>query len=117
VTGRRATAARGHPAYWAFVVHRLSGIALAAFLPLHFWALGLAIEGAASLDTFVTWADTPLVHLAETGLVVLLAGHLAGGARLLLVEFSPWRDGRKDLIALGAGLSLVFGLAFALNLT
>ena len=32
-----------HPAYWAFLMHRLSGLALAVFLPLHFWALGQAL--------------------------------------------------------------------------
>ena len=26
--------ARNHPAYWAFVVHRVSGVVLALFLPL-----------------------------------------------------------------------------------
>ena len=31
---------RDHPSYWAFLVHRVSGLALALFLPLHFWALG-----------------------------------------------------------------------------
>ena len=30
--------ARNHPAYWAFVVHRASGVLLALFPPLHFWA-------------------------------------------------------------------------------
>ena len=35
--------ARKHPAYWAFVVHRVSGVALALFLPLHFWALAEAL--------------------------------------------------------------------------
>ncbi|HTP95799.1 MAG TPA: succinate dehydrogenase, partial [Burkholderiales bacterium] len=45
--------ARNHPAYWAFVVHRVSGVALAAFLPLHFWALGQALSGAAALDGFL----------------------------------------------------------------
>ena len=28
--------ARNHPAWWAFLVHRISGLALALFLPLHF---------------------------------------------------------------------------------
>ena len=36
--------ARMHPGYWAFVVHRVSGLALAVFLPVHFWALGLALQ-------------------------------------------------------------------------
>ena len=35
--------ARNHPAWWAFAVHRASGVLLALFLPLHFWALGECI--------------------------------------------------------------------------
>lgn len=102
--------------FWAFLVHRLSGIALALFLPLHFWALGQAIQGEAAFDGFLRWADRPVVKLAEWGLVVLLAAHLAGGLRLLAVEFLPWSDRQKTWIALGAGFSLLIGLVFLLNL-
>lgn len=108
--------ARGHAGFWAFAVHRASGVALSLFLPLHFWALGRAIGGEAALDGFLRWADRPLVKLAEWVLVVLLAAHLAGGLRLLAIEFLPWRDGQKTFMALGAGFALVVGLAFALNL-
>ena len=45
--------ARNHPAYWAFIVHRVSGLLLTFFLPLHFWALGQAFHGAAGLDRFL----------------------------------------------------------------
>ncbi len=75
--------ARNHPAYWAFIVHRGSGVLLALFLPLHFWALGQALHGAAALDGFLRWTEQPLVKFAETGLVLLLAAHMAGGLRLL----------------------------------
>jgi fumarate reductase subunit D len=108
--------ARGHAGFWAFVAHRLSGVALALFLPAHFWALGQAIQGEAALDGFLRWADRPLVKMAEWVLVLLLAAHLAGGLRLLAIEFLPWRDGQKTLIALGAGFALLVGLAFAMNL-
>jgi fumarate reductase subunit D len=47
-------------------------------------------------------------------LVVLLAAHLAGGLRLLALEFLPWRNWQKTLAALAAGFALVAGLAFAL---
>ena len=39
-----ARASRAHPGFVAALVHRLSGLALAVFLPLHFLALGLAFE-------------------------------------------------------------------------
>lgn len=108
--------ARNHPAYWAFIVHRASGLLLTLFLPLHFWALGQAFRGAAGLDGFLAWTNNPLVKFAETGLVLLLAAHLAGGLRLLLIEFLGWLDWQKTLLAVAAGVTLAAGLAFLLNL-
>lgn len=112
---RILTPSRNHPAYWAFVVHRGSGLLLALFLPVHFQALSLAITDAAALDGLLAWTENPLVKLAETGLVVLLAAHMTGGLRLLAVEFLPWRDGQKTLIAIAGGISLAAGLLFLVN--
>ncbi len=107
--------ARNHPAWWAFIVHRVSGVLLALFLPFHFWVLGSALQGAQALDGFLRWTEQPLVKFAETGLVLLLAAHMTGGVRLLMLEFLAWRDWHKTLLALAAGASLAAGLAFALN--
>ena len=106
--------ARNHPGWWAFIVHRVSGIALALFLPVHFLALATALRGAPSLEGFLRWSEQPLVVAAEWGLVSLLAAHLAGGVRLLVLEFLPWRDWQKTLAALAAGFALFVGLVFAL---
>lgn len=107
--------ARNHPAYWAFLAHRVSGVLLSLFLPLHFWALGRALQGEAGLDAFLRWSEQPLVKFAETVLVLLLAAHLTGGLRLLALEFLAWRDWHKSLLALAAGVTLAAGLAFLLN--
>lgn len=106
---------RFHPTYLAFVVHRVSGLLLALFLPLHFWALGTAISGEARLDGFLRWTENPLAKAAETILVVLLAAHLAGGLRVLALEFLGWRARQKDMVALSAGIALLVGLVFLLN--
>ena len=98
--------------YWTFVVHRVSGIALAAFLPLHFWTLGNALQ----LDGFIAWSQQPLVKLGEWLIVVALAAHLGGGLRVLALEFLAWRDWQKSLAAAAAALTLAIGLAFALAL-
>jgi len=108
--------ARNHPAYWAFVVHRTSGVLLALFLPLHFWALGQALSGEEKLETFLRWSDQPLVKCAESALVLLLAAHMTGGLRLLALEFLAWRDWHKSLLAVAAGVALAAGLAFLLNI-
>ena len=102
--------------YWVAIVHRVSGIALATFLPLHFWALGRALQGAAALDSFLAWSQQPLVKFAEWGIVVALAAHLACGLRVLALEFLPWRDWQKMLTAAAAALTIAAGLAFAMAL-
>ncbi|HEV8554171.1 MAG TPA: succinate dehydrogenase, cytochrome b556 subunit [Casimicrobiaceae bacterium] len=108
---------RGHVAYWAFIVHRVSGLALALFLPLHFLVLGQALEGEAALDVVLRWTETPLLQASEIALVFLLAAHLTGGLRLLFVEFVGWRsEAQKMLIASAGGVAAFCALAFALNL-
>lgn len=94
------------------VVHRMSGIALAVFLPLHFWVLGQGL----AIDGFLKWTEQPAVKAAEWGIVVLLAAHLGGGLRVLALEFLPWRDWQKSLAALAAALTVGCGLALALAL-
>ncbi len=99
-----------HSSYWAFMVHRVSGIALAAFLPLHFWTLASALQHS------LAWTQQPLVKLGEWLVVVALAAHLGGGLRVLALEFLPWRDWQKSLAAAAAALALGVGLALALAL-
>jgi fumarate reductase subunit D len=104
---------RNHRAYWAFLGHRLSGLALAVFLPFHFLVMGLAVE-AAALDGFLVWTELGVVKLAEWGLVVLLAVHLMFGLRLLVLELWPWPagDARLGWILPGLAASLVIGGVF-----
>lgn len=94
------------------MVHRVSGIALALFLPFHFWALGNALQ----LDAFLAWTEQPLVKLGEWLIVVALAAHLGGGLRVLALEFLPWREWQKSLTAAAAAILVGAGLAFALAL-
>jgi fumarate reductase subunit D len=103
---------KAESSYWMAIVHRVSGIALAIFLPLHFWALSRALE----LDAFLAWTQQPLVKAAEWGIVVALAAHFAGGLRVLALEFLPWTERQKMLTASAAALTLAAGLAFALAL-
>lgn len=111
----QAMATRNHPAYWAFLVHRISGLGLVIFIPVHLYVLSLALQGAAKLDGFLRWTEMPLVKFAETVLVVLLAAHMTGGIRLLAIEFLPWRDWQKTLIAIMVGVAVAAGLIFLMR--
>jgi fumarate reductase subunit D len=101
---------------WVAHVHRISGIALAIFLPLHFWVLGNALEGEMRLSSFLAWTEQPLVKAGEWAVVVALAAHLAGGLRVLAIEFLDWHEWQKSLAAIAAAATLAVGLALALAL-
>ncbi|MCK0149273.1 succinate dehydrogenase, cytochrome b556 subunit [Marivita sp. S6314] len=107
--------ARAHPLWLAYILHRLSGIGLALFLPLHFWVLSLALTDAARLDAFLTLTELPFVKLAEFGLVFLLAVHMFGGLRLLALEWLPWTAPQKTWAAAAVAVSLFISGTFFLQ--
>jgi len=106
---------RNQPLWWAFALHRGSGLALAVFLPLHFLVLGSALRGEAALDEILAWTESGLVKVAEMGLVFFLALHMLGGLRLLALEFLPWRSGQATLAAVAGSVAAVIAFAFLFN--
>lgn len=103
---------RAKPTWLAAFVHRVSGLVLATFLPVHFCVLGLALDGDAKLNGFLRWTDWPVVKVAVGGLVFLLVVHMLGGLRLLLLENSGWRGGQAKLAASAGGISIVLAIVF-----
>jgi len=113
-SGRAPARIRGHALWYAHILHRLSGVGLALFLPLHFWVLSLALTDVAALDGFLAFTELPMVKLAEFSLVFLLSVHLFGGLRLMALEWLPWPAPHKTLaagtLAVSAFLSGIFFL-------
>ena len=106
---------RTHGLWLAFILHRVSGVLLALFLPVHFYVLSLAITDTASLDGFLKWTDAPMVKAAEFGLVFLLAVHIFGGLRLMALEFLPWSPHQKTLAASAVAVALFLSGGFLLS--
>lgn len=106
---------RSHSLWLAFAMHRLSGLALALFLPLHFYVLSLALSDPDGLDGLISWTDMPLVKFLEFGLVFLLAVHLFGGLRLLALEWLPWNGRQKTLAATVIAGALFISTSFFLT--
>ncbi len=104
------------PGFIAALLHRLSGVALAAFLPMHFLALSTSLRGAEAFDSFLTATNNLFFKAAELGLVLALAMHLTLGLRVLVVEWLPWRERTLATVALCLGAAFAVGLVFLLNL-
>jgi fumarate reductase subunit D len=106
---------RQQPLYISFLLHRLSGLGLAIFLPFHLYVLGMAFGDGAQLDVFLHWSEKPIVKFAEFGLVFLLALHMFGGLRLMALEWLPWSGRQKTLAAGAAAISFLISGMFLLR--
>jgi fumarate reductase subunit D len=113
----RLMMAQGHKrrGFVAALLHRLSGVALAIFLPMHFLALATSLQGADALDAFLALTRNPFVKAAEWGLVTALALHLALGLRLLAIELLAWRERSAAIIPAAFAAAVAIGLLFLLN--
>lgn len=104
-----------HSLWLAFLLHRLSGLILALFLPVHFYVLALAVVDTATLDGYLVLTRHPAVKLMEFALVFLLAAHLFGGLRVLALEFLPWSPRQKSMVAASSALALFIACLFLLR--
>lgn len=103
------------PGFVAAILHRLSGVALSIFLPMHFIALGTALSGAGALDSFLGLTHHWFVRVAEWGLVTALAMHMALGLRVLALEWIALRERSAIVVSSCLAGSLAVGLLFLLN--
>lgn len=106
---------RSHPLWYAFLLHRVSGLLLALFLPAHFTVLALALSDPAQMQAAIAWTNQPLVKAAEFGLVFLLAVHMFGGLRLLVLELTPWQPWQKGWAAAAVALAFAVAVLFLLS--
>ena len=108
-------ASHKQPGYLAALLHRLAGIALAIFLPIHFLALATALNGADALDAFLNVTQTPVLKFAEGVIVVALALHMTLGLRVLAIEFLPIRERTSVAVSICLAAAMAVGLLFVLN--
>ena len=109
---------RNHQSYIASIGHRVSGLALALFLPIHFLLLGSAFDGTKGLDSLLVYTDQPLVKVAEWGLVMMLALHFFFGIRVLLLEMTNWpkdRNGFAVWVIPGSIATFLVGVVFLIQ--
>lgn len=108
-------ASHRQPGFAAALLHRLSGLALAVFLPLHFLALGSALDGAQGLETFLAATSGPAVKFFEFAIVAALALHMALGLRVLAIELAGVRERTAVTVSACLAAGLAAGLVFLLN--
>lgn len=81
------TSDSGESANWAFYLHRLSGIAIALFLPLHILDVAVFAFIPSEFEELHSIYGTAPMRIFECGLLFGLLFHSFNGIRIILVDY------------------------------
>lgn len=77
---------------WAWIMHRISGIALLGYLFLHIYSVSTLSNGKAAFDSKMQSFSTPFFMVMEWLLFAFVLFHSLNGVRIVLVD---WAEGAK----------------------
>ena len=84
---------RGKVGMWSWVLHRITGVAIFFFLLIHVLDTALVRLSPEAYNAVIAVYKTPLIGVAELGLVAAVLYHSLNGVRIVLIDF--WRKGVK----------------------
>ena len=105
---------RGKVGMWSWVLHRLTGVAIFFFLLVHVLDTALVRVSPAAYNVVIATYKTPLIGLAELGLVAAILYHGLNGLRITLIDF--WSKGAKyqnQMFWVVMTITIVLFVAFA----
>ena len=84
---------RGKVGMWSWVLHRITGVAIFFFLLVHVLDTALVRVSPEAYNVVIATYQTPLIGVAELGLVAAILYHGFNGIRIALIDF--WSKGAK----------------------
>jgi succinate dehydrogenase / fumarate reductase cytochrome b subunit len=70
----------------AWVLHRLAGLSLLAYMIVHMWVLSSALNGADAMTSRLSMVQSTLFHFLEIGLIAIILYHTFNGVRIILAD-------------------------------
>lgn len=77
---------------WAWILHRITGIALIGYLFLHIYSLSPLTEGEVAFNNKMAAFSSPFFMVLEWFLFAFVLFHALNGIRIVIVD---WADGAK----------------------
>ena len=77
---------------WAWILHRITGVALIAYLFMHIFSLSPLSQGRQAFNEFMQHYTTPFFMVMEWLLFAFVLFHSLNGVRIVIVD---WADGAK----------------------
>ena len=93
---------------FAWILHRLTGLALVGYLVIHVWGLK-AITNPAAYNALITEYHAPIFKVGEFLLLGAVVYHALNGLRIVLIDFLGWSPNQKRLFwTLGVVAAVLF---------
>ncbi len=103
---------RGRVGMWSWVLHRISGVGIFFFLLVHILDTALVRVSPEAYNVVIESYKTPIIGVAELGLVGAILFHGLNGLRVIAVDF--WSKGTKyQAIMFWAVMIITVGLVAA----
>lgn len=103
---------------WAWILHRLAGLALIFYLCLHVWIINTLTKGEAAFNNLMNFLGSPLFKILEVGLWGVILFHAFNGIRVVAVDFFNGSSYHKKLLVvlvILAALLWIFGAVVLLG--
>jgi succinate dehydrogenase / fumarate reductase, cytochrome b subunit len=82
---------RGREGQWAFLLHRVSGVAVALFLLLHVLDISLVMWGPEGpFDAFLAFYHNWPFRIGLIMVIAAVVYHGLNGLRIILMDFTTW---------------------------
>ncbi|MES3630001.1 MAG: succinate dehydrogenase, cytochrome b556 subunit [Longimonas sp.] len=95
---------------FAWMAHRLSGVALVVYLVVHVWGLR-ALTDRAAFNELIAGYHAPIFKIGEFLLLAAVVYHALNGLRIVLIDFLGWSPNQKKLFwSLGAVAVVLIGV-------
>lgn len=101
---------------WAYVLNRLTGVILVAYLYLHLAVLSMLARGAGAWDPFIALARSPIFLTLDVFLLATILTHGLNGVRIIVTSLGYGVRSQKLLFAGVMILVALLGGAAALKI-
>ena len=105
---------RKHTGSWAWILHRITGLGLTAYILLHIVALTGLTKGEAAFNEEMALFSTPLFLFFEWALGALVMFHSLNGIRICLVDLGNGARYHKKVLGFVyvLGIIMVAGMGY-----
>jgi succinate dehydrogenase / fumarate reductase cytochrome b subunit len=103
---------RSQLGFWAFLLMRISAVAITLYLVLHITVLSYLLKGPTTFDKLMKTVQSPLFKFFELALLGGVLFHAFNGLRIVWIDFASAAQYQKALfwamMSLAAGV-FIFG--------